>query len=190
MLNAETQSKLSALEAHMATSDKGFETYGIGSQRILPGYTGKIVDIKFEMLDASSGVNPVTRDQVIRIPNEQGILQNLVVASAANKDFPVVLNLIMEDGRRVSVNSIKQSPLSHVGSKQATLMSAKEWYALKGATIKLDSTDDDASTTIRRPGNDGKLEPRAARWFKFLVEGVLTPTANAPVVDPAAVPAP
>lgn len=183
MLNAETQGKLSALEAHMATSDKGFETYGVGSQRILPGYTGKVVDIKFEMLDASSGVNPVTRDQVIRIPNAQGVLENLVVASAANKDFPVVLNLIMEDGRRVSVNSIKQSPLSHIGSKQATLMSAKEWYALKGATIKLDSTDDDAATTIRRPNAEGKLEPRAARWFKFLVAD-----AGTPAVDPNATP--
>lgn len=182
MLNAEIQTKLDGLTASFATSESQLETFGIGSQRILPGYTGKVVDIKFEMLDSNSGVTPVTRDQVIRIPGADGKLVNLTVAYAENKDYPVVLQMIMEDGRRISVNSIKQSPKSKIGGKQATLMVAKEWFALIGSTLKLESSDDDATTTVRRPVTGGAPNELIARPARYLV---FTVTNAAPTAAPA-----
>lgn len=156
MKNEKIKKHLKDLATKMAKEDLTLESQGIGSQRILQGYTGKIKSLDFVQLDENAGVQKLTRPQRIG---------GMVVAEAG--EFPIVFQFIMDDGRTLSVNTLKQSPKSFIGGQQATLMSSKDWFALVNKTITCSDTDDDAKTTIRRPGNDGKLEDRKARWFTF-----------------------
>lgn len=181
-MRPELQARLDNLVGAFAQSERGLETFGIGSPRILKGYVGKIADLKFEMLDANSGVGKVTRNQVINMPDATGALHPVVVAEK-DVDFPVVLNYIFEDGRRVSVNAIKQSPLSKIDGMQAHKFVAKDWAALVGKTVTLDNTGDDEENPVRRPNNANNniLETRPSRFFEF---------STSPNGEPAAAPAP
>lgn len=188
-MTPELQGRLDGLVATFVTSNAGLETFGIGSPRILKGYVGKIARLAFEMLDANSGVGKVTRNQVINMPNAEGIMQPVVVAEK-DVDFPVVLNYIFEDGRRVSVNAIKQSPLSKIDGVQAHKFQAKDWAGLVGKTVTLDNTGDDDENPVRRPNNANNniLESRPSRFFEFSSTG--TSTMTAPAAPAAETPAP
>lgn len=165
-MKPELKAQLDGLVAAFATSDKPLETYGLGSNRILKGYSGKVTGIGFVQLDETSGANKVTRNQSINIPNDKGELVPTVVAYK-DVDYPVVISLIMEDGRTIAINGLKQSALSKIDGVQTTNMVAKDWAALTDKIVTLDDTGDDEDNTIRRPGNDGKLEARAPRFFVF-----------------------
>lgn len=185
MLDSAKQAELDELVGNFSGifADLKLENFGLGSQRILAGYEGKIVKMGFAQLTENQGVTKLDRDQTVRVPaipasgsgaNKIEAVEARTIVLAKKGEMPVTLQLEFEDGRTIAVNALKQSSKSMVEHADGTTvqtigLSVGDWSKMVGKTFYCQSTGSDEDNIVRRPDNDGKLTPRAARYFTFKI---------------------
>ena len=168
-IEANLATRLATFVASMAKSDKGLDENGIGGgTRIVEGWGGKVAKLDFERLSASQGVRPLTRDQIMRLPNDTtGELEDVVVAKAG--EFGIAFNLFLEDGRTIAVSALRQSGKSTFVEgdtvTKAIEMKKKDWASLIGKSVVVTKRGEDADITLNREGQPA----RKANYFTFSV---------------------
>jgi hypothetical protein len=122
-------------------SDKNFQSAGFGSQLILQGFKGKLIEIA---LTPVAGANTTER----RANQGPQKINGITVAEVG--EASVTLSLVFEGGKTISLSTLTQHKDSKIAGQKCADMVGADWNKLVGKTLTCDASDTDPDTTITR----------------------------------------